>query len=111
MFLLSFFNSEQRRSINQTGFVQADLSNYEIHLIDAEQSADGRVFYVFRPDDAEGRALPKGNDCVRCHVAHGAFDGTFAQFYLTIRNRIPKENLERALKNHDIRQALGCRAA
>jgi hypothetical protein len=40
---------------------------------------------------------------VRCHVQHGAFGGTFAQFYPTIRPRIPKDALEKALRDHDIR--------
>ncbi|MGH3804439.1 MAG: hypothetical protein ACRDTD_30730, partial [Pseudonocardiaceae bacterium] len=35
MFLLNFFDSDQRRSINQVGYVQADLNSFEIHLIDA----------------------------------------------------------------------------
>ena len=51
----------------------------------------------------EGDPLPAGNDCVRCHVEHGAFEGTFAQFYPTLRPLIPKEALERAARDHDIR--------
>jgi len=104
MFLLSFYNADTRRSINQTGFVQADLTNFEIHLVDKRKSPDeGRVFYVFGGQATAGRALPKGNDCVRCHAGHGAYEGTFAQFYPAIRGRIPKDALERALKDHDIR--------
>jgi hypothetical protein len=104
MFLLSFYNSDTRRSINQNGFVQADLTNFEIHLIDARRAPEeGRVFYVFGGQATEGRALPKGSECVRCHAGHGAYDGTFAQFYPAIRDRIPKEALERALKDKDIR--------
>jgi hypothetical protein len=104
MFLLSFYNSDTRRSINQNGFVQADLTNFEIHLIDARHAPEeGRVFYVFGGPATEGRALPKGSECVRCHAAHGAYDGTFAQFYPSIRDRIPKDALERALKDKDIR--------
>src|SRR5262245_56872041 len=104
MFLLSFYNSDTRRSISQTGFVQADLTNFEIHLVDARHAPEeGRVFYVFGGQATEGRALPKGSECVRCHSAHGAYDGTFAQFYPAIRDRIPKEALERALEDKDIR--------
>jgi hypothetical protein len=104
MFLLSFYNSDQqKRSINQNGFTQADLTNYEIHLIDPSRGADGRVFFVFDPNDTEGNPLPSGNNCVRCHVKHGAFEGTFAQFYPTLRAFIPKEALERAARDHDIR--------
>jgi hypothetical protein len=103
MFLLSFYNADQRRSINKSGYVPSNLTNFEIHLIDAHKSPDGRAFYVFGPQDSQGAVLPKGNDCVRCHVGHGAFEGTFAQFYPAIRDRIPKDALERAMQDHDIR--------
>jgi hypothetical protein len=103
MLLLYFYDTAQRRSINQTGFVQGELTNYEIHLIDPARSSEGRVFYVFRRDDAQGNAMPKGSACVACHTKHGAFEGTFAQFYPTIRDRIPKDALERALQDTDIR--------
>jgi hypothetical protein len=103
MFLLSFYDAEQKRSINKTGFVQSNLTNYEIHLIDSRRAPDGRTFYVFGAQDTQGNALPKGNACVTCHVGHGAFEGTFAQFYPAIRDRIPKEALARALQDHDIR--------
>ena len=104
MFLLSFYNSDQqKRSINQNGFTQADLTNYEIHLIDPSRGADGRVFFVFGAKDTEGDPLAAGNNCVSCHTKHGAFQGTFAQFYPTLRPMIPKEALERAARDHDIR--------
>jgi len=103
MFLLSFYDSDtQKRSINQNGYTQADLTNYEIHVVDAAKNADGHVFYLFGANDTEGRPLPPGNACARCHVQHGAFDGTFAQFYPTLRPRIPKDALERAANDHDI---------
>ena len=47
--------------------------------------------------------MPPGNGCVSCHNKHGAFDGTFAQFYPTLRPYISKEALERAARDHDIR--------
>jgi hypothetical protein len=105
MLLLSFYDADTRkRSISQNGFTQAELTNYEIHLIDpAMGGGDGRAFYTFAADASEGNLLPPGNGCVRCHLQHGAFQGTFAQFYPTIRPHIPKEALERALANHDIR--------
>jgi hypothetical protein len=107
MFLLSFYNSDtQQRSINQNGFTQADLTNYEIHVIDpakGEQGDKGHAFYVFDAKATQGNPLPAGNACVRCHIDHGAFDGTFAQFYPTLRPLIPKEALERAAQDHNIR--------
>jgi len=104
MFLLSFYDADtQKRSINQNGYTQADLTNYEIHLVDPAKNADGHVFYLFSADATEGGPLPPGNACARCHNQHGAFNGTFAQFYPTLRPRIPKEALERAANDHDIR--------
>ena len=107
MFLLSFYDADkQQRSINQNGFTQADLTNYEIHLIDpakADPKDKGHAFYVFDAQDTKGSLVPAGNACVRCHVDHGAFDGTFAQFYPTLRPFVPKEALERAARDHDIR--------
>jgi hypothetical protein len=104
MFLLSFYDSDkQQRSINQSGFTQADLTNFEIHLIDPARGKDGRVFYMFGGNDTEGHAMPPGNGCVSCHNKHGAFDGTFAQFYPTLRPYISKEALQRAARDHDIR--------
>lgn len=102
MFLLSFYDTDQqKRSINQNGFTQADLTNYEIHVIDPAK--EGHAFYVFGANETEGQAVPPGNACVRCHVDHGAFDGTFAQFYPTLRPFVSKEALERAAQDHNIR--------
>lgn len=103
MLLLSFFDTDQRRSINQNGFVQADLTNYEIHLIEPGTGNQRHAFYTFGANDTRGNRLPADNGCVRCHIDHGAFDGTFAQFYPTIRPLIPPKLLERAMKDHDIR--------
>jgi hypothetical protein len=103
MFLLSFYDTEtQKRSINQNGFTQAELTNYEIHVLDPK-AEKGHAFYMFSPQSAAGNAMPPGNACVSCHVDHGAFQGTFAQFYPTLRPHIPKEALEKAARNHDIR--------
>jgi hypothetical protein len=104
MFLLSFYDADTRaRSVNQNGFTQAELTNYEIHLIENAAGAARHTFYAFGPTSTEGEPLPPDNACVRCHLKHGAYDGTFAQFYPVIRPLIPKADLERALKNHEIR--------
>jgi hypothetical protein len=104
MFLLSFYDSDkQQRSINQNGFTQAELTNFEIHLIDPARGEKGHAFYMFGAKSTEGSPVPPGNACVRCHVDHGAFDGTFAQFYPTLRPLIPKELLEKAARDHNIR--------
>jgi hypothetical protein len=104
MFLLSFYDADtQPRSINRNGFTQAELTNYEIHLIGAQGGSARHAFYMFGANSTAGQPLPADNACQRCHIDHGAFDGTFAQFYPTLRPRIPKDLLEKAAKDHDIR--------
>lgn len=97
MFLLSFYDSEQKVSINRSGFVQRDLNSYEIHLIDRRRPGEGHFFYPFDATDKQADVLPPGNACVTCHLKDGAFGGTFAQFYPTIRHRIPTALLEKHL--------------
>jgi hypothetical protein len=104
MMLLSFYGADTRVSTNKTGYVQSDLKGQEIHLIDPARKADsGHVFYGFPPGGNEGKPVPPGNECVRCHLTHGAFEGAFIQFYPVMSGRIPKEALEKALADHDIR--------
>jgi hypothetical protein len=81
MFLLSFFAAEQNTEPRLRGFVQGALRGREIHLIDHERYADGRAFFLFPGDVSDAAMVPAGNECVVCHSAHGAFDGTFTQFY------------------------------
>ena len=96
MFLLSFYPAEQRVSIDRAGFVQGELKNFEIHLLDRSRFAEGRAFYLFGPKDDKGAVLPPGSPCVECHVRDGAFDGTFAQFYPALRHRIPADLLNKS---------------
>jgi Cytochrome P460 len=104
MMLLSFYGADTRVSTNRTGYVQSALKGQEIHLIDPARKADsGHVFYSFPVDGKEGKPVPPGNECVRCHLAHGAFEGAFIQFYPAMRGRIPKDALDKALADHDIR--------
>ena len=87
MFLLSFYETQEKPEPGLNGFVQGDLAGREIHLVDRVKYQDDRAFYLF---SADGRGpstmLPAGNECVQCHAEHGAFDSTFTQFYPTIRH-------------------------
>jgi hypothetical protein len=91
MFLLSIYGTQKHRSAERSGFSQQDLLNFEIHLIDRQRYTDGRAFFLYKKDDTRAKALPAGNVCVQCHVQNAAFGGTFAQFYPTIRQRLPVE--------------------
>ena len=96
MLLLSFYATEQHVSIDRRGLVQGDLNDFEIHLIDHGKFADGRAFYPFGRESQKASAVPPGNPCTECHVSHGAFDGTFVQFYPAIRHRIAPALLEKS---------------
>jgi hypothetical protein len=90
MFLLSFYAAEHGgSSIDRRGFVPGGLTAFEIHIIDRGRfNEGGHAFFSFDSNDQQATRLASGNDCVSCHVKHGAFDGTFAQFYAVIRARL-----------------------
>ncbi len=89
LLLLSFYDTQHGASIDRAGFVLGDLSNFEIHMIDHTRFAkEGRAFFTFGRNDTQSTALPIGSACVQCHQPNGAFDGSFAQFYPGIRERL-----------------------
>jgi hypothetical protein len=86
MFLLSFYKGESKSEPQLPGFVQGDLLAQEIHVIDKERFTEGRGFFLFRtPASASSVKVADGSECVACHTEHADFDGTFSQFYPTIR--------------------------
>ena len=87
MFLLSFYQTQEKPEPGLNGFVQVDLMALEMHVIDRVKYQDNRGFYFFDTDERGPSAmLPAGNECVQCHAEHGVFDSTFTQFYPTIRH-------------------------
>lgn len=88
MFLLSFYKPQRKSDPQLQGFVQGDLVQREIHVIDKTRFKDteGHAFFVYRGNTTTATAFAApGNVCVACHVPEGKFDGTFAQFYPDIR--------------------------
>ena len=86
MFLLSFFQAQEKPDPELNGFVQGDLAAKEIHVIDHMKYQDGRGFYLFPVEGNEpSTMLPAGNECVQCHAEYGDYDSTFSQFYPVIR--------------------------
>lgn len=89
MFLLSFFATQDKPEPTLRGFAQGEARVSEIHVIDRRRfSAEGRGFFVFDSNEPAA-ALPVGSECVVCHTEHGDYDGTFTQFYPTIRHLVP----------------------
>jgi len=90
MFLLSFYEAERGVSIDRAGFVPGPRRSFEIHVLDRKRYAEGHAFFLFEEPTRQSSALPPGSPCIKCHVPNGAFDGTFAQFYPPIRERLGK---------------------
>jgi hypothetical protein len=91
MFLLTFYRAEAKSSPQLAGFVQGDVAGQEIHILDkARFDEGGHAFFMFPGDTAASTRVAAGNECVACHTSEGAFDGTFSQFYPSVRTRLAK---------------------
>jgi hypothetical protein len=88
MFLLSFYRAEGKSEPQLPGFVQGARYSQEIHVIDKARFSDGSGFFMFPNRNATSSPLPAGNECITCHNEHGAFDGTFIQFYPDLRDHL-----------------------
>jgi len=88
MFLLTFYASEAKSDPQLSGFVQGNVLQREIHVVDRERFAEeGHAFYLYPAGaTADPMPLPVGSECFRCHSEHGAFDATFVQFYPALRD-------------------------
>ncbi len=93
MFLLTFYASEGKSSPQLPGFVQGAIQAKEIHVIDRQRFGEGRAFYLFdahAPAGTLSTRMPDNSNCIQCHMTEGAYDGTFTQFYTTIRDLVSK---------------------
>ncbi len=93
MIALHFYGSQNKISINRSGFVMGGLHFMEIHYKDSERFPDGFNFYTFDNDQTAAKEIPLPNDCVACHKKDGAYDGVFVQFYPTIHEHLPADVL------------------
>jgi hypothetical protein len=90
MFLLSFYEPLEKPDPELPGFMQGELLQREIHVIDSQRFAEeGRGFFMFPPEATVSPApMPLGSECTVCHEEHGGFRGTFTQFYPRMRAHI-----------------------
>ena len=88
VFLLEVRYATSHGSINQGGHFQTDLSGLEAHVIDQARFPERSRFFAFPTPGGKPApsARPVGRDagCLACHVANGAVDRTFVQFYPTL---------------------------
>lgn len=90
MFLLTFYATQEKPDPALQGFVQGDVVGREVHVLDTARFAEeGSGFFVFSEGTGTPAAPePVGSMCVQCHSEHGAFEGTFVQFYPALRGRV-----------------------
>jgi hypothetical protein len=88
MLLLTFYKPQSKTEPQLRGFVQGEVQQREIHVIDRTRfPKEGRAFFVFPgTTSTTASALAPGSVCVECHAQHGQLDATFAQFYPPIRH-------------------------
>jgi len=85
VFVLENRGADSRGSINRHGQYQTeDLMGAEAHVRDSSRFKGGWGFFTL---DGAGpaRMIPYGASCYACHLAHGAVDTTFTQFYPTAK--------------------------
>jgi hypothetical protein len=84
-FVLEVRAAQSKGSINQHGHYQAGaVVGAEMHVRDDARFKGGWAFFSLN-GDKPGRLIPATADCYACHLAHGAVDTTFTQFYPTAR--------------------------
>lgn len=72
-------------SINKTGIFQTEERfDLEVHVRDSKRFKTGWGFFV-NVADKPAKVLPTSASCYTCHVAHGAVQTTFVQFYPTAK--------------------------
>ena len=85
VFILEVRGANSKGSINQKGQYQTEeRMGLEAHVHDEARFKGGWGFYALA-GDAPATVLPQGAECYACHLAHGAVDTTFTQFYPTAK--------------------------
>jgi hypothetical protein len=85
MFVIDERDTASRSSINQKGHYQTDLMGLAVEVKDSAHNPDKWAYYGFNADGKSAGAMPHGNGCWSCHVAHAAVEHTFVQFYPTLK--------------------------
>lgn len=85
VFVMETRGAASKGSINQSGHFQTEeLMGMEYHVRDDAKFKGGWAF--FAADGGEpAKLIPSSESCYSCHLAHGAVQTTFSQFYPTAK--------------------------
>lgn len=93
MMVLEVRGAQSRGSINLRGHYQGtDVMGFEVHVKDEARFPGKWAFFDFDSPTGKGTLIPQGAPCYSCHLAHGAVDTTFVQFYPTLLPIAQKKN-------------------
>jgi hypothetical protein len=83
--VLEVRGAKKKGSINQRGqFQDTAVHGIEVHVKDEAHFPGKWAFFEFDSMQKNGTLIPEKAPCYTCHVAHGAVDTTFVQFYPTL---------------------------
>jgi hypothetical protein len=83
--VLEVRGARNKESINQRGqFQDTQIMGMEVHVKDEARFPGKWAFFDFDSPEKNGTLIPEKAPCYTCHVAHGAVDTTFVQFYPTL---------------------------
>lgn len=83
--VLEVRGAKKKGSINQRGqFQDTAIMGIEVHVRDEKRFPGKWAFFEFDSMQKNGSLIPEKAPCYTCHVAHGAVDTTFVQFYPTL---------------------------
>jgi Cytochrome P460 len=87
MLALAMYRPSEKVSPAKGGLFEGEFEALEVAVKDHEKFPEGWAYYSFSEYGqqlARAEAFPKGM-CYSCHVAHGADDNVFVQFYPVLR--------------------------
>lgn len=83
--VLEVRGANSKGSINLQGHYQdTKILDFEVHVKDEKRFPGKWAFFSFDSPTGNGTLIPQGAPCYSCHLAHGAVDTTFVQFYPTL---------------------------
>ena len=83
--VLEVREARDRGSINLQGHYQGtQIMGFEVHVKDESRFPGKWAFFDFDAAGSNGTLIPDKAPCYSCHLAHGAVDTTFVQFYPTL---------------------------
>jgi hypothetical protein len=83
--VLEVREARDRGSINLQGHYQGTkIMGLEVHVKDEARFPGKWAFFDFDSPTGTGTLIPDKAPCYTCHLAHGAVDTTFVQFYPTL---------------------------